>query len=153
MEVDTDNSGESTGQNEIDNDNKDNFIEVIKQDVPIDHTEFNKYIATFDIVLFGLDDTLIKLENASCIFLAKDIMTAKYRSCFEMFQTCLLEGMPVKSMDFVCVSVCDNNDINVDALFPNGSDNNDINCDVINNFNNFKKFNNIWIIITTILVI
>jgi hypothetical protein len=85
---------------------KEKYIEVIKQDTMIDHTEFKKYIAFFDIVLFGIDNQYIKLDKASCIFLAKDDDTAKYRSCFEMFQTCLLEGMPVKSMEFVSVCVC-----------------------------------------------
>jgi hypothetical protein len=105
-----------------DNNDEDNIIEIIKQDSPIDHTEFKKYIATFDIILFGVDDKLIKLDKASCLFLAKNDETAKYRSCYEMFQTCLLEGMPIKSMDFVSVCVCNEIDINIDDMFPSSGD-------------------------------
>jgi len=112
---------------ETTNDTDNDIIEIIKQDSPIDHTEFKKYIATFDIILFGVDDKLIKLDKASCLFLAKNDETAKYRSCYEMFQTCLLEGMPIKSMDFVSVSVCnDMIDINIDDMFPNNNINGDV---------------------------
>lgn len=65
--------------------------------------QFNKYIAYFDLKLFGLENKLISFNNAHCIFLAKSKDEAMYRSAHEMMSTCLLEGMPVYSLTFVSI--------------------------------------------------
>ena len=69
--------------------------------------EYNKVIAYFNLKLFTNEpDKLMDINNAHCIFLAKSEDEARYRAVYEMMMSCLLEGMPIYSIEFVSVSVC-----------------------------------------------
>lgn len=73
----------------------------------INPNEYNKVIAYFNLKLFTNEqDKLMDINNAHCIFLAKSEDEARYRAVYEMMMSCLLEGMPIYSIEFVSVSVC-----------------------------------------------
>ena len=68
----------------------------------IDVSEFKKYHAMFDVVVFT-DDGDAMLDDAECVFLAKDVNFARYLAVYSMIDDLKLCNVAVKSISLVGV--------------------------------------------------
>ena len=80
---------------------------TIKDKLGIDPKEFHKYVGYFNLEVFG-PNGIVAIDDCHVISLSMDIDTAKMMMIYEMCQSCMMELMPLKSIDLIKVYDVDN---------------------------------------------
>ena len=74
--------------------------DLVEKGEYVDPSKYFKFIAYYDIFIYGEEGQIIKLEDANVIFLARGLAAAKCVAFYHLSQMCLAEGFGVRSIIF-----------------------------------------------------